>query len=99
MLGAVTHPGNIAIAQGDRLSSALARAGTGPVVNSDLSRVFLIRTVSATDRTRRSYQIDVCAAQRGDERFDPVLRDGDKIFVPEAAEPRPYRVPPIVPTG
>ena len=45
------------------------------------------------------YQVNVYAAtQHGDQRFDPVLRNGDKVFVPEIAELRPYRTPPFVPT-
>jgi hypothetical protein len=101
VLGAVARPGNIELRAGDRLLLALARAGVGENLYSDLSRVHLLRGSAATDGTTPlTYQIDMYqATQHGDLRFDPVLRNGDKIYVPESAGRRPYVVPPFVPTA
>jgi len=96
VLGAVSRPGEIQLAEGDRLSMALARAGAAASLNPDLSRVYLTRTDPATHRPV-SYQVNVFEAlQRGDVRFDPLLRQDDKIFVPEARAPmfgRPQPLP------
>ncbi len=51
---------------------------------SDLHRVFLIRASTKPDAPHLIYQIDVAQArERHDLRYDPVLRQGDKIVVPE----------------
>jgi protein involved in polysaccharide export with SLBB domain len=100
VLGAVAHPGNIEMHPGDRLSLALARAGAGDMVNSDLRRIHLIRGGTATDRAFQSYEINAeRASQHGDQRFDPVLRTGDKIYVPQTREYAPFSTMPTVPTG
>ena len=82
--------------EGDRLSTALARAGAAASLNPDLTRVYLVRIDGAT-RKAVSYQVNLLEAlQKGDLRFDPVLRQGDKILVPEARPPvfaRPRPVP------
>lgn len=87
VIGAVSRPGTIELAEGDRLSMALARAGAAASLNPDLTRVFLTRADPTTHRLV-SFQINVFEAlQRGDVRFDPLLRQDDKIFVPEARAP------------
>lgn len=84
VLGAVLNPGSITLSEGDRLLLALARAG-GPVsMRADLSRVILVRANPETGKPAPGYVIDVFQAlRRGDQRFDPILRADDKIFVPE----------------
>jgi protein involved in polysaccharide export with SLBB domain len=85
VLGAVTRPGNVDINVGDRLSMALARAGAEASQKPDLNRVYLTRVDPDTGKTLPSYEINVYQAlQRGDQRFDPILRKDDKIYVPEA---------------
>lgn len=87
VLGAVSRPGNVEVNEGDRLSMALARAGAEASARSDLNRVYLTRVDPATGKTLPSYQIDVYQAlQRGDQRYDPILRKDDKIWVPEARQ-------------
>ena len=84
VLGAVERPGNIDLKDGDRLLTALARAGAAATVKPDLSRVFLMRADPATGKAS-NYMIDVYRALRqGDQRYDPILRADDKIYVPEA---------------
>ena len=64
---------------------ALARAGAEASVKPDLNRVYLTRIDPATGKTLPSYQIDLYQAlQKGDQRYDPILRKDDKIYVPEA---------------
>ncbi len=100
VLGAVAHSGEIVLRDGDRLSLALARAGTGGLANSDLSRVFLTRLKPANGKPVLSYfVIDVSTAlQRGDQRYDPILHDGDRIYVPEIRVRGVRVTPPIFPT-
>ena len=101
VLGAVARPGNVELREGDRLLLALARAGVSENLSSDLRRVHLIRLGATTGSTAPSYyQIDVYQAMlQGDQRFDPILRNGDKIFVPESAARKAYLTPPLVPTA
>jgi protein involved in polysaccharide export with SLBB domain len=87
ILGAVSRPGQVELSEGDRLSTALARAGAAAAVNSDLTRVYLVR-IDAVTRKQVAYRINVLAAlQRGDRIFDPILRQDDKIFVPQTSAP------------
>jgi polysaccharide export outer membrane protein len=93
VLGAVTRPGNVEINEGDRLSMALARAGAEAQAKPDLNRVYLTRVDPATGKTLPSYQIDLYQAlQKGDQRYDPILRKDDKIYVPEARQISPATI-------
>ena len=68
---------------------------------ADLRYVYLTRAVAAdSSKPGMSYQIDVGRArQQHDLRYDPLLQQNDKIYVPECRPPlRPVRVPPIAPT-
>lgn len=76
-----------------------ARAGIPPDARgctfggADRHRVFLLR--SAESPNPATYAIDVALArQRNDLRYDPLLRENDKIYVPEC---RPFRIPIVVP--
>jgi protein involved in polysaccharide export with SLBB domain len=85
VLGAVSRPGNVEVNVGDRLTMALARSGAEAAAHSDLNRVYLTRIDPATGKTLPSYEINVYQAlERGDQRYDPILRKDDKIYVPEA---------------
>lgn len=93
VLGAVSRPGNVEVNEGDRLSMALARAGAEASVKPDLNRIYLTRVDPATGKTLPSYQIDLYQAlQRGDQRYDPILRKDDKIYVPEARTVSPATI-------
>jgi hypothetical protein len=98
VIGRVKNPGTYTLDAGTRLSDALAAAGAefdmlvargaGPLVpdtdcalgGPGLRYVYLART-SETSKTI-GYMIDI-ARQRDDARYDPLLRDGDGIFVPD----------------
>jgi protein involved in polysaccharide export with SLBB domain len=93
VVGSVSCPGNVEINEGDRLVIALTRAGitSNTTPTPDLSRVVLIRVDPATGKNV-VYSVDVYQAlRRGDQRYDPILRADDKIYVPEA---RPFIVRP-----
>lgn len=93
VLGAVTRPGNVEVNEGDRLSMALARAGAEAAARPDLNRVYLTRIDPATGKTLPSYRIDFYqSVQNGDQRFDPILRKDDKIYVPEARSVSPAMI-------
>ncbi|HEY0613134.1 MAG TPA: polysaccharide biosynthesis/export family protein [Candidatus Elarobacter sp.] len=93
VLGAVSRPGNVEVNEGDRLSMALARAGTEAATRPDLNRVYLTRINPETGKTLPSYQINLFQAlQRGDQRYDPILQKDDKIYVPEARSVSPAMI-------
>jgi polysaccharide biosynthesis/export protein len=84
VLGAVSRPGNVEINKGDRLSMAVARAGAEAASRPDLNRIFITRKDPATGQVT-SYQVNLYQAlEKGDQRFDPILVQDDKVFVPEA---------------
>ena len=83
VLGAVDHPGNIVLHEGDRLSMAIAAAGDSRTANSDLNRISLTRHFP--NGTVGTYRVNLYPAlERGDERYDVALKPGDVIFVPES---------------
>jgi polysaccharide biosynthesis/export protein len=84
VLGAVTRPGNVEVTEGERLSMALARAGTEAASHPDLNRVYLTRYEPSQGKNI-SYEVNVyLALQKGDQRYNPILQKDDKILVPEA---------------
>lgn len=88
VLGAVDRPGAIDLHDGDRLSMAIARAGTSPNINSDLNNVVVTRTDE--HGTATSYKINMYKALKGgDLKMDPVLIKGDVVFVPQGYRANP----------
>lgn len=89
MLGAVDHPGTLTLNEGDRLSIAIAKAGDTPSSHADLSRIIVTRT--AADGKTAAHPIDLYQAlEKGDTRYDPLLRKGDIVYVPLAKTPHNY---------
>lgn len=83
VLGAVDKAGEIDVHDGDRLSVAIAKAGSSRNANSDLNRIKLTRRGPNGQST--TYMVDLYQAlERGDQRYDVALKPGDTIFVPEA---------------
>ncbi|MBV8150408.1 MAG: polysaccharide biosynthesis/export family protein, partial [Candidatus Eremiobacteraeota bacterium] len=86
VLGAVDRPGVVQLNEGDRLSAAIARAGTSSNTFSDLNHVIVTRT-DHEGRTA-SHEVDMYRALRGgDLRYDPILVKGDIVYVPEGRRP------------
>lgn len=83
--GAVDHPGDIQVAEGDRLSMAIAKAGNSAAANADLNRVHVMRT--APDGKTHEYTVNLYQAlDRGDESADLALQKGDVVYVPQARQ-------------
>jgi polysaccharide biosynthesis/export protein len=86
VIGAVDRPGSVEINEGDRLSMAIARAGTSPNVYSDLNHVVITRTDTNGKTEKR--EIDMYNALKdGDKKYDPVLAKGDVVYVPMGKRP------------
>jgi polysaccharide export outer membrane protein len=82
VLGAVDRPGLVRVHQGDRVDMAIALAGDSRTANADLNRIALTRHFSSG--AVGTYGVNLYPAlERGDERYDPVLKPGDILFVPE----------------
>jgi len=85
VLGAVDHPGYYQVHEGDRLSTAIAQAGTSANSKADLNHVFITRNV---DGKTEKQEINMYQAlQHGDyQHGDPVLQKSDVVYVPIAKQ-------------
>lgn len=84
--GAVDHPGEIQVAQGDRLSMAIAKAGDSNQSQADLNNIKVVRT--SPDGQQHIISVDLYKAlEKGDTSADIALQKGDTIYVP-ASKPR-----------
>jgi polysaccharide biosynthesis/export protein len=82
--GAVDHPGEVQVSEGDHLSIAIAKAGDSQNANADLNHIRLIRT--APDGKQTTTEINLYQAiNSGDQTADVALQKGDVIYVPQAA--------------
>jgi polysaccharide biosynthesis/export protein len=82
--GAVDHPGEVQVSEGDHLSIAIAKAGDSQNANADLNHIRLIRT--AADGKQTTTEINLYQAiNSGDQSADVALQKGDVIYVPQAA--------------
>ena len=83
--GAVDHPGDVQVAQGDRLSMAIAKAGNSSAANADLNHIRVIR--NTPDGKSASYNVNLYQAlEQGDGSADLALEKGDTIYVPQARQ-------------
>jgi polysaccharide biosynthesis/export protein len=81
--GAVDHPGDIQVSEGDRLAMAIAKAGNSTNSQADLNHIRIMRT--GPDGKEISHEYDLYQAlQNNDQTADPVLQKGDIVYVPEA---------------
>lgn len=80
--GAVDHPGQIQVNQGDGLAVAIAKAGNSANANSDLNHIRLIRRNS--DGTTTTQTINLYDALQSNNRTANVaLQKDDTIYVPQ----------------
>lgn len=82
--GAVDHPGQVTVAEGDHLSMAIAKAGNSANANADLNNIRIMRNVDG-----HAQQINVNlyqALEKGDTNTDIALQKGDTIYVPQAKQ-------------
>ncbi len=82
VLGAVDHPGEIDVNEGDRLTLALARAGNSAGSRADLNHIRLQRMVGGSLQFQ---EINLYRTLEGGHLgSDVVLERGDVIFVPSS---------------
>ena len=83
--GAVDHPGDVRVNEGDHVSVAIAKAGNSQNAQSDLNHIRLLR--STPDGKQTTTEINLYQALlKGDETADVPLRKGDVIYVPQVAK-------------
>lgn len=83
VLGAVDHPGDVQVSEGDRLSMALAKAGNSTNAQADLSNVHLTRVMADGSSNTANYDL-YRELRNGDLSVDPVLHKGDVVYVPQS---------------
>jgi polysaccharide export outer membrane protein len=80
--GAVDHPGDVQVNQGDRLSMAIAKAGNSQNAQADLNHVHVIRTGADGNQTTTEVNLYL-VLKGGDPSTDVALEKGDVIYVPQ----------------
>jgi polysaccharide biosynthesis/export protein len=83
VLGAVDKPGDVTVHEGDRLSTAIARAGDSANANADLNNITLRRVLPGgviQNQTVNLYEV----LRSGDVNKDPVLQKDDFVYVPKS---------------
>ena len=82
--GAVDHPGEIQVNEGDHLSMAIAKAGNSQNAQADLNHVRLIR--ADANGAESTTEVNLYQAIKGsDQSADVALQKGDVIYVPQGA--------------
>ena len=85
VVGAVDRPGYIQMREGDRLATAIAKAGTSAGSNADLNHIYVTRTV---DGRTGSHEVNLYQAlMNGNLWYNPVLKKGDIVYVPQSRRP------------
>jgi polysaccharide export outer membrane protein len=83
VLGAVDRPGEISVSQGDRLSTAIAKAGNSVAANADLNDIRVTR--EAADGTTTVFKVNLYDALAGGQTAtDLQLQKNDVVYVPQA---------------
>ena len=81
--GAVDHPGDVQVSEGDRLAVAIAKAGNSQNSQADLNHIRLIRTDASGKQTATTIDL-YQELKNGDPSVDVPLQKGDVIYVPQA---------------
>jgi len=89
VVGSVDHPGYYTLHEGDRLSAAIAQAGTSANSKADLNHVFVTRD---KDGKTQKQEINMYQALKEGQRAagDPVLEKDDVVYVPQAKQPNAF---------
>lgn len=83
--GAVDHPGDVQVAEGDKLSMAIAKAGNSANANADLNNIRVMRTTP--DGKQSTVNVNLYQAlEKGDGSADITLQKGDVVYVPQARQ-------------
>ncbi len=83
--GAVDHPGQVQLNEGDHLSAAVAKAGNSMNAQSDLNHIRVIRTTPDGKQTTMEVNL-YDALKNGDQAADPAMQKGDVVYVPQASQ-------------
>lgn len=86
VVGAVDHPGEIQVHQGDRLSVAIAMAGDSANAHADLNHIRVVRTLPNGQQTTQEINL-YDAFNKGDAAADIPLQKGDVVYVPQTRNP------------
>jgi polysaccharide export outer membrane protein len=81
VVGSVDHPGELDLHEGDRLSMAIAMAGTSALANSDLNNITVTRTMSDGKTVPMHVNLYKTLVD-GDLSKDLVMEKGDLVYVP-----------------
>jgi polysaccharide biosynthesis/export protein len=80
--GAVDHPGQLEIPEGDKVSMAIAQAGNSTAANSDLNNIRVLRQMP--DGKTQEYSVNLYQAlEHGDSNADLALQKNDEVYVPQ----------------
>jgi polysaccharide biosynthesis/export protein len=83
VLGAVDHPGDVELNDGDRLAAAIAKAGNSPNTNADLNHIRVTHTTP--DGKVHVTETDLYKMlKEGDLASDIALANNDVVYVPES---------------
>jgi polysaccharide biosynthesis/export protein len=83
VVGAVDKPGEVSISEGDRLSTAIAKAGNSANSNADLNAIRVTRDLG--DGKTKVYNVNLYdELQHGDMASDLTLQKNDVVYVPAA---------------
>jgi polysaccharide export outer membrane protein len=83
VVGAVDKPGEVSISAGDRLSTAIAKAGNSANSNADLNAIRVTRDLG--NGQTHVYNVNLYdELQHGDAKSDLVLEKNDVVYVPAA---------------
>lgn len=83
VVGAVDHPGEVSISEGDRLSTAIAKAGNSVNANADLNNIKVTRDLG--NGQTKVYDVNLYnELQKGDTAADIPLQKNDVVYVPQA---------------
>jgi protein involved in polysaccharide export with SLBB domain len=95
VMGAVDHPGQVQIAEGDRLSMAIAKAGNSANANADLNHIRVVRT--AADGSQHITEVNLYQAlEKQDLSADVALQKGDVVYVPAMKKKTDWGASPIL---
>jgi polysaccharide export outer membrane protein len=85
VVGAVDHPGDVELHDGDRLSVAIAKVGNSANAQADLNHIYITRTTPSGTTSTEINLYD--ALQHGQLAADPRLQNGDVVYVPQSRKP------------
>jgi polysaccharide export outer membrane protein len=93
--GAVDHPGDIQVNEGDHLSVAIAKAGNSANAQSDLNHIRVMRI--GPDGKQTTTEVNLYKAiQDGDQSVDLALQKGDVIYVPQSRKKSDFASNPLL---